>query len=49
MTDWDKKVPIVLSILYPDDWLDSLAEGDAAGRTNRVVQTEVRRARNYLV
>ena len=28
-------------MLFPSDWLDSLAENDLDGRTNREVQREV--------
>ena len=28
-------------MLFPNDWLDSLAENDPEGRTNRQVQREV--------
>ncbi|EAU82478.2 hypothetical protein CC1G_08229 [Coprinopsis cinerea okayama7 len=36
-----QKVPLVLEMLYPPEWLDSKAEGDDKGRTNREIQTEV--------
>ncbi|KAI0374724.1 alpha/beta-hydrolase [Pilatotrama ljubarskyi] len=35
-----KKVPIVLDMLYPKEWLDSKSETDPQGRTNREVETE---------
>jgi hypothetical protein len=35
-------VPTALEMLFPSNWLDSKAEGDDKGRTNRQVQGEVR-------
>ncbi|KAF5387697.1 hypothetical protein D9615_000004 [Tricholomella constricta] len=35
-----KKAPIVMNMLFPVSWLDSVAEDDPAGRTNRQIQTE---------
>jgi pimeloyl-ACP methyl ester carboxylesterase len=35
------KVPTVLGMLFPSDWLDSKANNDDKGRTNRQVQGEV--------
>jgi pimeloyl-ACP methyl ester carboxylesterase len=40
-TDPDTKVRHVLNMLYPVAWLDSKAEGDPQGRTNRAIQSEV--------
>ncbi|KAF8556875.1 alpha/beta-hydrolase [Imleria badia] len=37
----DKKIPIVQETLFPGEWLDSLAEDDPEGRTNREVQCQV--------
>lgn len=36
-----RKVPIVMDMLFPAAWLDSQAEDDTDGRTNRQVQIEV--------
>ncbi|KZV94039.1 alpha/beta-hydrolase [Exidia glandulosa HHB12029] len=41
MKDWDKKVPIILGMLFPEEWLDAAVEGESSERTNRVVQTAV--------
>jgi hypothetical protein len=38
----DQKFPIIVGVLLPKEWLDSLAENDPEGRTNREVQREVR-------
>ena len=35
------KVPTILGMLFPSEWLDSKAENDDKGRTNRQVQGEV--------
>lgn len=40
-TDPDYRIPLVEGMLFPNDWLDSLAENDPQGRTNRGVQREV--------
>ncbi|KAJ7090226.1 alpha/beta-hydrolase [Mycena belliarum] len=45
ITDVDLKIPLILDMLYPLQWLDEPAEGDNEGRTNREVQTEVYRQR----
>ena len=37
----EKKIPIVLEMLFPKDWLDSKREDDVEGRTNREVEAEV--------
>ena len=42
ITSPDQKIPIVEKMLFPNEWLDSLAENDPEGRTNREVQREVR-------
>ncbi|KAI0664971.1 alpha/beta-hydrolase [Cubamyces menziesii] len=36
----EKKIPIVLEMLFPKDWLDSKREDDVEGRTNREVEAE---------
>ena len=38
----DQRIPILEEMLFPNEWLDSLAENDLEGRTNRDVQREVR-------
>ena len=38
------KVPTALGMLFTSNWLDSKAENDDKGRTNRQIQSEVRRA-----
>ncbi|KAF8075949.1 alpha/beta-hydrolase [Lyophyllum atratum] len=38
--DVAKKVPIIMNMLFPVAWLESKAEHDSAGRTNRHIQTE---------
>lgn len=38
----EDKIPIVLDMLYPKQWLDSPAEDDPQGRRNREVEAEVR-------
>jgi hypothetical protein len=38
----DQRMPMVEKMLFPNEWLDSLAENDPEGRTNREVQREVR-------
>lgn len=35
-------MPTVLEMVFPSNWLDSKAEGDDKGRTNRQIQGEVR-------
>ncbi|KAI0670539.1 alpha/beta-hydrolase [Trametes maxima] len=35
-----KKIPIVLEMIFPKEWLDSKSETDPQGRTNREVETE---------
>jgi hypothetical protein len=35
-----KKVPMVMSMLFPNEWLDGEDE-DNSGRRNRAVQSEV--------
>lgn len=40
-TDPEAKFPLIEEMLFPSDWLDSLAENDPHGRTNREVQREV--------
>jgi len=37
----DQRIPIVLEMLFPSKWLNSLAENDTEGRTNREVQWEL--------
>ncbi|KAG5653287.1 hypothetical protein H0H81_001351 [Sphagnurus paluster] len=36
-----KKVPIIMDMIFPIAWLNSKAEDDPAGRTNRQIQSEV--------
>lgn len=38
----EAKIPIVLDMLYPAQWLDSPAEDDPNGRANREIEAEVR-------
>ncbi|EIN07697.1 alpha/beta-hydrolase [Punctularia strigosozonata HHB-11173 SS5] len=45
MTDPEEKIPIILEMVFPVSWLDSPAEEDPEGRTNRAVQTEIYRHR----
>ena len=42
ITDPAKKVPLVMDMLYPAQWLAEHDEDDPQGRTNRDVQSEVR-------
>ncbi|KAJ7093173.1 Alpha/Beta hydrolase protein [Mycena epipterygia] len=44
-TDIDAKIPLILEMVYPLHWLDTPAEGDEEGRSNRQVQTEIYRRR----
>ncbi|KAH9951272.1 alpha/beta-hydrolase [Amylocystis lapponica] len=39
ITDRPKKIPILLDMLFPQDWLDAKNSDDAQGRTNRELQT----------
>jgi hypothetical protein len=41
ITDPVKKVPIVLDMLFPSEWLDE-RDSDEPAKTNRQVQAEVR-------
>lgn len=41
MSEPEQKIPIVLEMLFPKDWLDSKREDDVEGRTNREVEAEV--------
>ncbi|KAI8998792.1 alpha/beta-hydrolase [Trametes punicea] len=43
--DPEKRPPIVIESLYPKEWLDSKAEGDPEGRTNRDIEIEAFRKR----
>jgi hypothetical protein len=38
IADPEKKIPIIFEMLFPDEWLEAKADGDAEGRTNREVQ-----------
>ncbi|EIW74221.1 alpha beta-hydrolase [Coniophora puteana RWD-64-598 SS2] len=40
-TDPKIKVPLIMGLLFPDAWLNEIAEGDPEGRTNLEVQTSV--------
>ncbi|KAI0637129.1 alpha/beta-hydrolase [Trametes polyzona] len=40
ITKPEKKIPIVLEMIFPKDWLDRKSETDPQGRTNREVETE---------
>ncbi|KAI9456102.1 Alpha/Beta hydrolase protein [Boletus coccyginus] len=40
-TDPNQKIPIIEEMLFPSEWLDSLAENDPEDRTNREVQREL--------
>lgn len=42
ITDPHVKVPVILDMIFPETWLAEQAMGDAEGRTNREVQTDVR-------
>ncbi|KAI0797835.1 alpha/beta-hydrolase [Abortiporus biennis] len=35
ITDAEKKIPLVHDMVFPESWLDEVAEGDTEGRTNR--------------
>lgn len=35
----EKKIPYVLEMLYPKEWLDAKAPLDPEGRTNREIET----------
>ena len=37
----DAKIPMIHDMLFTQEWLDSPAEGDPQGRTNRQIQFEV--------
>lgn len=37
------KIPIILEMVYPISWLDSKAEDDPSGRTNREIETKASR------
>ena len=41
-TDPVAKVPTVLDMIFTSSWLDSKADNDDKGRTNRQIQDEVR-------
>ncbi|KAJ6606561.1 Alpha/Beta hydrolase protein [Mycena vulgaris] len=43
--DIDLKIPIILDMVYPLQWLEEPAEGDDEGRSNREVQIEIYRRR----
>jgi len=45
ISDPEKKIPVVLEMVYPVSWLDSKAINDPQGRTNREIQTEIYRKR----
>lgn len=37
----EKRIPYVLEMLFPQEWLDAKNPDDPEGRTNREIQTEV--------
>lgn len=41
IADPEQKLPIIFDMLFPNEWLETKAEGDADGRTNREVQRVV--------
>jgi pimeloyl-ACP methyl ester carboxylesterase len=41
ITDPHVKVPVILDMIFPETWLAEQAMGDAEGRTNREVQTDI--------
>ncbi len=41
MKDPDLKIPIILSMVFPQEWLDAKMDNDTKGRTNREFQTQV--------
>ncbi|KAJ7470341.1 alpha/beta-hydrolase [Mycena latifolia] len=43
--DLNLKIPIILDMVYPLQWLDEPAEDDKEGRSNREIQTEIYRHR----
>ncbi|KAJ6547128.1 alpha/beta-hydrolase [Mycena capillaripes] len=45
IADIERKIPLILEMVYPLRWLDEPAEGEGEGRTNREVQTELYRRR----
>lgn len=47
MSDPIQKVPLALDLVFPEEYLNSPAEGDHQGRKNREVQEEVRNVRKY--
>ncbi|THV07838.1 alpha/beta-hydrolase [Dendrothele bispora CBS 962.96] len=46
--DIDQKIPLIHAMIYPTPWLDSKAEDDPQGRTNREIETETHRHRMLL-
>lgn len=40
VTRTDAKLPIILGMLFPPEWLDAKADNDLKGRTNRELQAE---------
>ncbi|KAF7295262.1 FACT complex subunit SPT16 [Mycena indigotica] len=44
-TDIEKKIPIILEMVYPLAWLEATAEDDEQGRTNREIQIMTYRKR----
>ncbi|KAJ3015216.1 hypothetical protein NUW54_g1103 [Trametes sanguinea] len=45
ISDPEQKIPIVLNMLFPKEWLDSKREGDPEGRTNWDLEFEAYRER----
>ncbi|OSD01674.1 alpha/beta-hydrolase [Trametes coccinea BRFM310] len=45
ISDPEQKIPIVLNMLFPKEWLDSKREGDPEGRTNWELEFEAYRER----
>lgn len=43
ISDPEKKIPIILEMCFTTAWLDAKATDDPTGRTNREIQTGVRR------
>ena len=37
----EQRIPLILEMLFPQDWLDSKSLNDPQGRTNREIETEV--------
>ncbi|CDO70743.1 hypothetical protein BN946_scf184798.g58 [Trametes cinnabarina] len=48
ISDPEQKIPIVLDMIFPKEWLDSKRDGDSQGRTNREIEYEFTRPPTFL-